>query len=258
VSGLLGQCSLLILQEQPAQGDLAGQAISILVAALAQVGVSVADSRGGSDLLGERRVGRSADGWSYVDVGGMLTEGTGGRARLLLVAHGATVLPLIGMAVQGNGCVGLTFEATPNGNNITWAALYYSLKLSGAAPSSHLREQIVGRWDRFSMSGNVGAFQSEAFAFNGQYTRADTLGVLLPTEAQLQAATYSGNGRYVVEGDKLTIWPNTRPPEARLIRIVEDFEPTTPPKKTRQLCRVNIDPAQKLLPYEFCLRHLSP
>lgn len=73
----------------------------------------------------------------------------------MLIDRGATVIPIIAISTQSNGCVSLSSEPSPFINTITWAALYYSLRLQGAIPSNHLRQQIVGRWENFGILGTV-------------------------------------------------------------------------------------------------------
>lgn len=259
ITGTIGVCAIWIVGETPADGDLATQAQSILLANLAGIRLGVADSRGGPNLIGERRVGRSADGWRYVELNGMITEGSGGRARIMLIDRGATVIPIIAISTQSNGCVSLSSEPSPFNNTITWAALYYSLRLQDAMPSDHLRQQIVGRWENFGMLGTVapggqgaGALRGEAYAPNGRYSSA----MLAAKEGTGQMlGSYSGDGRYVVDGDKLAIFPDAAgAPEAHLIRVVEDYEATTPLKSTVRLCKVKRD---QLSPYELCLSRLA-
>jgi hypothetical protein len=242
-----GQCAILILGEIPSRGELATHAQSILVANLAGIGLGIADSQGGSNLIADRRVGRSADGWRYVELNGMVTPGGAGRARIMLIDRGATVVPIIAMSAPANGCVGLSIETTPNANTITWVALYYSLKLVGATPSDHLRGQIIGRWESFGMStAGAGALQDELYAPNGRYGGA-RLGAAA-TGKQLSSST--GDGYYVVDADKLAIFPSAGRPEAQLIRIVEDYSAMMPSKSTIRLCKVRVDTAG---PYELCL-----
>lgn len=251
IEGTTGVCAIFILGETPADGDLATQAQSILVANLAGINLKVADSGGGPNLIGDRRVGRSADGWRYVELNGMITEGSGGRARIMLIDRGATVVPIIAVSSPGNRCVSLTVERNAFSNNtITWTALYYSLRLPGATPSVHLRQQIVGRWENFGMAAGVGVLHGEAYAPNGRYGSE----MLADRETKQPLGSYSGNGRYVVDGDKLAIFPDTGTPEAHLIRIVEDYEATTPLKSTVRLCKVKKD---LLSPYELCLTRLA-
>lgn len=243
-----GVCVIVISGELPSRGDLATYAQAILVGNLASVGAGVADSQGGSNLIADRRVGRSADGWRYVELNGMFTQGAGGRARIMLIDRGATVISIFAISQPGNGCVGLSFETTPNSNTITWAALYYSLKLAGATPSDHFREQIIGRWVGSGMSKAAGAgmLQDEVYAPNGRYGGAS----LLATATGQQLSSSTGDGHYVVDADKLAIFPNAGKPEAHLIRVVEDYSLRTPSKSTVQLCKVRIIVAE---PYERCL-----
>jgi hypothetical protein len=243
-----GQCAILVLGEMPSRGDLATQAQSILVDGLSGIKLGVADSQGGSNLIADRRIGHSADGWRYVELNGMVTQGFGGRARIMLIDRGATVVPIIAISAPGNGCVDLSIETTLNSNTITWMALYYSLKLVGATPSDHMRQQIIGYWEGAGTSKTAGAgmLQDEVFAPNGQYGGA-SLGALTPGK-QLSSST--GDGQYVIDADKLVIFPNAGTPEAHLIRVVEDYSLLTPSKSTVQLCRMKVDVAG---PYERCL-----
>ena len=109
------------LGEIPSRGDLATYAQAILVGNLAGLEVGITDSQGGSNLISDRRVGRSADGWRYVELNGMVTSGGADRARIMLIDRGATVIAIMAMSTPGNGCVGLSVETTPNSNTITWA-----------------------------------------------------------------------------------------------------------------------------------------
>jgi len=246
IKGRLGQCSILIMGEVPAGPNLARQAHELLVEAMAGVGGRVANSRGGPDLTSDLRVGRSGDGWLWVELNGMLGEGVGGRARIMLIARGATVVPVIAVAGSGNGCVGLQGETTANGNTITWLALYYSLKLPGATPSTSLREQIIGSWDAVSVSvqGGMGGSRGESYASNGRY------GGIQVAAGSGYARSSAGDGRYVVEGHRLTIFPDQGPPQTHLARIIAEREGTTPPRETEQLCKISVDVGG---PYERCL-----
>ena len=244
MGGRGGVCAIVISGEIPSRGDLATYAQALLVGNLTSVGARIADSQGGSNLIADRRVGRSADGWRYVELNGMVTSGSVDRARIMLIDRGATVISIF--AISNNGCVGLSFESTPNSNTITWAALYYSLKLAGATPSDHLREQIIGRWVGSGMSSatGVGMLQDEVYAADGRYG-----GTSLLASATGQSSS-SGDGRYVVDADTLAIFPNTGKPQAHLIRVVEDYSVMTPSKSTVRLCKVKVDVGG---PYERCL-----
>jgi hypothetical protein len=247
-----GTCAITISGEIPSRGDLAAFAQAILVGNLAGLRAGIADSQGGSNLIADRRVGRSADGWRYVELNGMVNSSGVDRARIMLIDRGATVIAILAMSTPGNGCVGLSIETTPNGNTITWAALYYSLKLAGATPSDHLREQIIGRWAGSGMSSaGAGMLQDEVFASNGRYGGA-SLGAVTPGK-DLSSST--GEGRYVLDADKLAVFPNGGKPEVHLIRVVEDYAVLTPSRSTLQLCKVNVDVAG---PSERCLSRRSP
>jgi len=243
-----GQCSLVIFDEIPSRGDLATHAHSILVEIMTGFGRGIADSQGGSNLIGDRRVGRSADGWRYVELNGMITPGGDGRARIMLIDRGATVVPIVAVSTPTNGCVGLSVETTPNSNTITWSALYYSLKLSGSTPSDHLREQIIGIWEGSGMAqfAGGGMIQEEVYAPNGRYGGA-SIGA---TAAGQPFSSSSGGGRYVVDADKLAVFPTAGQPAAHLVRVVEDYSLMTPSRSTVRLCRVKVDEAG---PNERCL-----
>lgn len=249
--GTLGQCAMVILPDAAAAPDPARQAQDVLVTTIAGLGQRVVNSRGEADLTIDRRAGRSSDGWSWVELNGMLAEGVGGRARIMLVARGATVTPILAIASGGNGCVGLANETTPNGNTITWAALYHSLRVTGSPPSTHLREQIVGRWESLSATtgGQIGASQGETFAANGRYARASSIGAYGP-DSDFLSKGYTGDGRYVVEGNRLSIIPDRGSAQTVLARIVEDREPAVPPRTVVRLCTIHVDVAG---PYERCL-----
>jgi hypothetical protein len=253
--GSLGNCAIVILGEVPAGADPARQAQDLLVTAIGGLGQRVANSRGESDLTIDRRAGRSSDGWNWVELSGMLGEAVGSRARIMLIVRGARAVPIIAIATTGNGCVGLAGETTPGGNTITWAALYHSLKLAGSPPSAHLREQIVGRWEGLSATtgGQIGASQGETYAANGRYARASMIGGYGP-DSDFLARGFTGEGRYAVEGNLLALFPDRGSPQSMLARIVEDREPTTPPRTTVQLCRINVDVGG---PYERCLPRSS-
>jgi len=243
-----GLCAILI-GERPSRGDLAEHAQSLLVEFLGALKLGVADSIGGSNLIGDRRVGRSADGWRYLELNGMVTPGGAGRARIMLIDRGATVVPIIAMSEPSNGCVGLSIETTPNTNTITWVALYHSLRLLGATPSDHVRGQIIGRWENFGMSAaGAGALRNEVYAPNGRY------GSSLATTATGRELSSNGDGKYVIDADTLAIYPNAGTPEAQLIRIVEDYEANVPSKSTVRLCKLKVDVAG---PYELCLSRLA-
>jgi hypothetical protein len=248
MQGRGGSCGFVISGEVPYQGDLATYAQNLLVANLSTAGGRVTDSQGGSNLVADRRVGHSADGWRYVELSGMLAQGVGGRARVMLIDRGKTAVPILAISSSGNGCVGLSMETTPNSNSITWLALYYSLRLAGAAPSHHLREQIIGRWggSGFSAAAGLGMVQEEVYAPNGRYGGSSLIG----TAAGQQVSSSSGDGSYVVEADKLAIFPNTEKPAVNLIRIVEDYSLMTPSRSTVHLCKVRVDVGG---PYERCL-----
>jgi hypothetical protein len=244
IAGRGGACAIVISGEVPSRGDLATYAQAILVANLGGLRLGIADSQGGSNLIADRRVGRSADGWRYVELNGMVTGAAVNRARIMLIDRGATVIPIFG--ISDNGCVGLSFETTPNSNTITWAALYYSLKVAGETPSNHLREQIVGSWGGsggFATAGS-GMLQEEDYAPNGRY--GGTIVGASPTGG----LSSSGAGQYVVDADKLSIFPSRGEPSTHLIRVVDDYSVLTPSKPTVRLCRVKVDVGG---PHERCL-----
>jgi hypothetical protein len=240
-----GMCAIVI-SEIPSRGDLATYAQTVLVGNLARLGAGVFDSQGGSDLVADRRVGRSADGWRYVELNGMVNSGGIDRARLMLIDRGTTLISILAFSQPGNGCVGLSIETTPNGNTITWEALYYSLKLVAATPSNHLREQILGSWAGSGFAAGAGMLQDEVYAANGQYGGA----ILGATATGSQLTSANAAGRYVVDRDTLAIFPTAAQPEAYLIRVVEDYSLTTPSRSTVRLCKVKVDVAG---PYERCL-----
>lgn len=242
----LGQCSLVIMPPVAAAASAARQAHEILAAKLATFGAAVSDARGGPDLTTELRVGYSDDGWSYVELNGMLREGFGNRARIMLIRLGRTVVPIIGVASQGNGCVGLMTETTANSNTITWLALFYSLRVAGATPTTHLRDQIVGNWSALSASvgAGIGASQEETYAPNGRYGRG-TVAVGAGYEKG-----FAGDGSYLVEGHRLTTVPDRGAPQTTFARIVAEREGTTPPRDTTQLCTIIVVQGGA---YERCL-----
>lgn len=259
ISGPNDQCTIVILGEVPSGSDLARQAQDVLVTALDGLGLTVVNPGAASDLTADRRVGRSADGWGYVELSGILGGRLEGRARIMLIVRGATVVPVIAVASQGNGCVGLPGETTPGGNTITWAALFHSLKIAGSPSSTHLREQIVGRWNSLSASsgGRVGTSQGEAYAPNGRYAHVGMLGAhgpVSPSGSGFMAQRFTGDGRYVVEGNRLTIYPDRGSPQTNLMRIVEDREARAPGRSTVRLCKISFD----VLPYESCLPRSAP
>jgi hypothetical protein len=260
ISGPDGECTILLFGEVPAGSELARQAQDLLVSTLGNFGVKVMNSIGESDLTVDRRLGRSADGWSYVELGGMLAGDQAGRARIMLIVRGATVVPVIALASRGNGCVaGVPGETTAFGNSITWAALYHSLRIAGSPPSTHLREQIVGRWESLSAStgARVGTSQGETYAPNGRYAHVGMVGAYGPVSpggSDFMTQSFTGDGRYVVEGNRLTISPDQGSPQTNLIRIVEDREATAPGRSTVRLCKIHLD----VLPYESCRPRIAP
>ena len=139
-----------------------------------------------------------------------------------------------------------TSAATVNSNTITWLALFYSLRLAGSTPSTRLREEIIGTWDALSVSvqGRMGGNRGETYAANGRY------GGIQVAAGDGYARSSTGDGRYVVEGHRLTIFPDQGPPQTHLARIIAEREGTTPPRDTEQLCKINVDAGG---PYERCL-----
>ena len=256
INGKIGQCSILLLGDVPAGPVLARQAQDLLVQAMASLGQRVVNSKSEPDLMAEFRAGRSADGWNWVELSGMLGEGVGGRARIMLIARGATVVPVLALAASGNGCVGLLGETTAGYNTITWAALYHSLKLAGSTPSTFLRDQIIGGWAAMSGSagGQVGTSQGETYAPNGRYARVGMIGAYGPG-SEFFTKGFNGDGRYVVEGNRLAIFPDRGTAQTTLARIVVDQEATVPARSTVRLCKINVDVGG---PYERCLPRSSP
>lgn len=232
-----GQCSIIILRDVAAAPDLGKQAHDLLAQILAGLGQRATYIRGQPDF----RVGRSADGWDWIELNGLVGNG---RARIMLIARGPTVMPIAAVASQGNGCVGLLGETTPNSNTITWLWLFHSLTVAGSTPSTHLRGQVIGRWELLSAStGRAGAqggsSQGETYAANGRY--ASTSVVLGDVGSNSLTRGLSGDGRHVIEGNRLTIVPDRGAPQTRLVRIVEDREATVPPQSTVKLCQINVD-----------------
>jgi len=86
--------------------------------------------------------------------------------------------------------------------------------------------------------------QEEDYAPNGRYS-----GSILGASAAGALAS-SGGGQYVVDGDKLSIFPSAGTPSTHLIRVVEDYSLFTPSKSTVRLCRVRVDVGG---PHERCL-----
>ena len=70
-----------------------------------------------------------------------------------------------------------------------------------------------------SIAGGAGMLQDEVYAPNGRYG-GTSLGA---TATGQQVSSSTGNGHYVVDADTLVIFPNAGQPEAKLIRIVEDY-----------------------------------
>ena len=102
-------------------------------------------------------------------------------------------------------------------------------------PSTRLREQIIGRWDDLSVStrAEAGISQGETYAPNGRYAYASV--IWADGESGFLTRGFTGDGRYVVEGNRLTIYPDRGAPQTRLIHIVEDREATVPPRSTKTL-----------------------
>jgi hypothetical protein len=257
ISAPSGTCNIFVLREEPADQNVVLQAQSQLVGQLASAGLGVADYQGGKDLTLAGRAGRSPDGWEYIELSGMLTGDANGRARVMLIVHGATVIPVIGVASNDNGCVGLLEESTAHGNTITWAALYHSMRINGAVPSDHFREQIVGPWSgsAFATRASAGVIQDVTFAPNGRYGGHGTIGVERegPDESHVVSRHYTGDGRYLIEGNRLAIYPDRGAPQSSLVRIVEDYKAAPSLRTTVRLCTVKTDTANRLAPYESCL-----
>jgi hypothetical protein len=79
-------------------------------------------------------------------------------------------------------------------------------------------------------------------------------GPVSPGGSGFMTQSFTGDGRYVVEGDRLTISPDQGSPQTNLIRIVEDREAMAPGRSTVRLCKINFD----VLPYESCRSRIAP
>ena len=240
----------------PAGPNIGRQAQDLLVEAMGGLRLRVVNSRAESDLTIERRAGRSADGWNWLELSGMLSEGVGYRARIMLIVRGATVVPIMAVAANGNGCVGLPAETTSFTNTITWAALYHSLKLAGSTPSAHLSEQIVGGWEacRRPLGHKSGPAREKPMHPTVDTPARAWSGVMMP-DRNFVARGFTGEGRYVVAGNRLSIYPDRGPSQTTLIRIVEDRVANAPGRTTVQLCKINVDVGG---PRERCLPRSGP
>lgn len=137
----------------------------------------------------------------------------------MLVGLGAEVLPIVGYSPTSSGCTQLAHDfKTGIVGETRWRELAYSLELSppaGAAPPS-----LVGEWSLYQGASG----QEYAFAANGRYGFWGAIAQerrVSQTELEVTTSSFTGVGRYRVEGDVIALYPDGEAPEASYFRVYE-------------------------------------
>ena len=227
-------CILIASGPLAATGDLAQQALELLVSGFSGLGYQLMDDTlNDADILSFRTQGRSAGGWEYVELRAqLLRSGSSGdeRGHIMLVRAGSQVFPIFGYSPTSVGCTQLMSD---NGagfvGELRWRELEFSLDFPSATKDdAALASAIIGHWSYFQ---GVSA-QEYVFAANGRYQHWGGLGQVhdvSPTEYEIVTSVFAGDGSYHVKGNVVALFPDGRDAESMLFRIYEKHSayPTT-------------------------------
>ncbi len=218
------KCAITANMAQPASGTLAQQANDLLIQAYSALGYQVLDDNYGTDLLANRTEGKTAGGWSYVELRAELRKGgpSDERGHIFLVGVGNEVVPFIGYSPTTQGCTQLAHDfKTGIIGELRWRELEFSLDFPTATKSpAALAQPVIGHWALFS--GPSG--QEYVFAANGRYQYWGGLSqahVVSSTEYELVTSHFSGDGAFAVKGDQLALFPDGKPAESFLVRVFD-------------------------------------
>jgi hypothetical protein len=218
-----GGSFVFLLPLRAAKADPYAQGLEILGQVFAQNFASFRDYGAveGSPYKHKMR-GVNGDGWPYVMLRTRPVDFRGGRPshklRLLLFQLGSQVAPLVGFEHADEPAL----ESGPGSSSVAWALLYHSLQFPTlrAPGSAGLRDKLIGTW---SVGERLNLVE-DTFNADGTY---DHRMKLYPTFYDLSSArgkppSWFGEGRFVVQGDRLSVWPGNRKPQTTLYRIVEE------------------------------------
>jgi hypothetical protein len=239
---------IALLPLRRAEADLSSQAAAVARAFFAQnVGRFVSYSYGHDDLRENMERGLTGDGWRFLEVNlsPIMLDGkiTGHLVRVMLVQLGDLVAPIV---AYDNG---IRLDNPVSGRG-AWPLFYIGLSFPrhrGPGPDA-IYEQLAGTWG----VGGGNAMVQETFGKDGSYGSAagyQTYRDISRTQVLERTHGFFGEGRYVVHGNRLTVWSNGGKPETHYFRISEQANSAVPSGwiwKLRQLIRDGEGQAQEL------------
>jgi hypothetical protein len=223
-----------------AEGDLANQALAIVRGFFAQKFIGYVSYIYGhqNNLLEQMERGVTGDGWRFVEVNlsPILQDGkyTTHLVRVLLIQVGNQVAPVI---AYDNG---IRLDNPVSGKG-AWPLFYFGLtfpKLAGPGPGAAY-DQLVGTWG----AGGTNSMLEETFGKEGAYSSMaghQTYHDISSTQVLERTRGWFGEGRYVVQGNRLTVWSNGGKPATHYFRLAEQSNSAVPSGwiwKLRQLNR---------------------
>jgi hypothetical protein len=181
---------------------------------------------GSQDLRAQMERGITGDGWRFVEVNlsPALPGGgsTGALVRVFLVQLGNQVAPVVAF---DNGS---RLDSPVNGRG-AWPLFFYGLTFpqrAGPGPGATY-DQLVGTWG----AGGTNALVQETFGKDGSYgsmAGRQTYTDISATRVLERTRGWFGEGRYVVQGNRLTVWSNGGKPATHYFRIAEQANSVAP------------------------------
>jgi hypothetical protein len=216
-----GESTFISLQPfRRAEADLASQAVAVAREAFAgKFGSFLNHSSGNQDLFADMERGVTGDGWRYVQVDLAPIQIDGARVwalvRVLLVRVGDRVAPIVAWDS------GIRLVNEVSGRDV-WSTFFFGLGFPnhpGPGPGG-AQELLAGTWG----VGGSNAMVQETYGRDGTYGSAagyQTYRDLSATRVLETTHGFFSEGRYLVQGNRLTVWPRGGKPETHYFRIAE-------------------------------------
>lgn len=240
-------CRIALLPLRTKTGELAQQALDVLRAAAGMNDAQLRDETGGTQPLDFQRRTITRTGFAAAQVEGTWFDGAGverAPARVLLVDLGAQVAPVL--------ATGPCFLAAGD-SNLDWAWLVHSLEFPArtATALDPLRAWLPGKWRLDVGTGFLG----ETYAANQRYgiTASETaFAAVTGTEVTVTSTSFTGDGRWELTENRLSLFPTTGTAKTQLFRIDEQKSATAVGGWVRRLHKLDV--SQDGTPFEYVLR----
>jgi hypothetical protein len=224
-------CHIVLWRPVATQANADAQAWALFQQIMVSPGQAIVGMNMATPLDDDYRLdGVSGEGWTYVDLRGRLVTASNpndeyGKVRILLANLGAQSAVITGFQ---------PWNATENCiddvlNPYEWVLLFYSLSFpSFQGDRDAFRNALVGGWSGAEVGNIISIGWGDILGANGHYLDAfsyETYQQISPTEYLETTSSWSGNGAWDVDGNKLTIWHDdpARPAETRHVRTFSEY-----------------------------------